>query len=154
MLDAVLSRAFNVAKRIRTETEIGEAAVSVSYAAVELAREIFGSLQRKSVLDHRRRQDVGRRGAESSASGRDRDFDYQSNSGAGSGTGRDVPRAGDSLRAVPAAAGRDGHCDCLLRRPEYVLTREMVRRTIEARKNQPMFLIDIAVPRNIEPRRE
>ena len=35
--------------------------------------------------------------------------------------------------------------------PGYVLTREMVRRAIEARRNQPMFLIDIAVPRNIEP---
>src|SRR5581483_7145388 len=44
MLDPVLTRAFNVAKRIRTETEIGQSAVSVSYAAVELAREIFGSL--------------------------------------------------------------------------------------------------------------
>ena len=49
-LDAVLTRAFTVAKRIRTETEIGRAAVSVSYAAVELAREIFGSLQKKRVL--------------------------------------------------------------------------------------------------------
>ena len=35
--------------------------------------------------------------------------------------------------------------------PDYVLTRDMVRRAIEARKNQPMFLIDIAVPRNIDP---
>ena len=35
--------------------------------------------------------------------------------------------------------------------PEYVLTRDMVRRAIDARKHQPMFLIDIAVPRNIDP---
>ena len=47
-LDAVLTRAFNVAKRIRSETEIGQNAVSVSYAAVELAREIFGSLQKNA----------------------------------------------------------------------------------------------------------
>ena len=50
VLDAVLTRAFNVAKRIRTETEIGQSAVSVSYAAVELARDIFGSLHMKRVL--------------------------------------------------------------------------------------------------------
>src|SRR3954468_2386065 len=50
LLDSVLTRAFSVAKRIRTETEIGQSAVSVSYAAVELAREIFGSLQQKRVL--------------------------------------------------------------------------------------------------------
>src|SRR5260370_31408644 len=49
-LDLVMTRAFNVAKRIRSETEIGQSAVSVSYAAVELAREIFGSLQKKRVL--------------------------------------------------------------------------------------------------------
>src|SRR5205823_11502531 len=44
ILDTVLTRAFSVAKRIRSETEIGQSAVSVGYAAVELAREIFGSL--------------------------------------------------------------------------------------------------------------
>ena len=49
-LDLVLTRAFNVAKRVRSETDIGESAVSVSYAAVELAREIFGSLDGKRVL--------------------------------------------------------------------------------------------------------
>ena len=49
-LDQVVTRAFNVAKRIRTETEIGSSAVSVSYAAVELARDIFGSLKGKRVL--------------------------------------------------------------------------------------------------------
>ena len=49
-LDLVLTRAFNVAKRVRSETDIGQSAVSVSYAAVELAREIFGSLTGKRVL--------------------------------------------------------------------------------------------------------
>ena len=49
-LDSLLARAFSVAKRVRTETEIGASAVSVSYAAVELAREIFGSLSRRKVM--------------------------------------------------------------------------------------------------------
>ena len=49
-LDNLLTRAFNVAKRVRSETEIGSSAVSVSYAAVELAREIFGSLADKKVM--------------------------------------------------------------------------------------------------------
>ena len=49
-LDSVLTRAFSVAKRVRSETGIGHSAVSVSYAAVELAREIFGSLNGKRVL--------------------------------------------------------------------------------------------------------
>ncbi len=49
-MDTLLTRAFNVAKRVRSETEIGASAVSVSFAAVELAREIFGSLKDKKVL--------------------------------------------------------------------------------------------------------
>ena len=50
LLEKVLTRAFNVAKRVRTETGIGQMAVSVSYAAVELARKIFGSLKGHSVM--------------------------------------------------------------------------------------------------------
>src|SRR6202167_5519017 len=49
-MDTLLTRAFNVAKRVRSETDIGESAVSISYAAVELAREIFGSLEGKKAL--------------------------------------------------------------------------------------------------------
>src|SRR5260370_11005845 len=50
LLETVLSRAFSVAKRVRSETGIGQMAVSISYAAVELARKIFGSLDGKTVL--------------------------------------------------------------------------------------------------------
>jgi len=49
-LEALLTRAFGVAKRVRTETGIGESAVSVSYVAVELARQIFGKLDRSRVM--------------------------------------------------------------------------------------------------------
>ena len=49
-LDGVVSRAFSVAKRVRSETGIGQMAVSVSYAAVELARKIFGSLDDRTVM--------------------------------------------------------------------------------------------------------
>ncbi len=50
LLDMVMTRAFNVAKRVRSETGIGHMAVSVSYAAVELARSIFGSLKGRTIL--------------------------------------------------------------------------------------------------------
>ena len=49
-LDKVLQRAFVVAKRVRSETQIGSASVSIASVAVELARKIFGSLQDKTVL--------------------------------------------------------------------------------------------------------
>ncbi|MFL6450593.1 MAG: glutamyl-tRNA reductase [Bryobacteraceae bacterium] len=151
VLDAILTRAFNVAKRIRTETEIGQSAVSVSYAAVELAREIFGSLSQKRVLII----------------------------GAGKmseGTARHLLRAGASEiyitnrtaeRATELAAlfagkvipydqfpQRLSEVDIVIASsgsPECVVTPQMMRRAIETRRNQPMFLIDIAVPRNVAP---
>ena len=49
-LDGLISRSFSVAKRVRSETGIGQMAVSVSYAAVELARKIFGSLNNRTVM--------------------------------------------------------------------------------------------------------
>src|SRR5262249_42870649 len=49
-LEGLLTRAFAVAKRVRSETGIGQMAVSVSYAAVELARKIFGSLNRQTIM--------------------------------------------------------------------------------------------------------
>ncbi len=151
MLDTVLTRAFHVAKRIRSETEIGQNAVSVSYAAVELARDIFGSLNRKRVLVI---------GAGKMSEGAARHL-----LGAGAAeiliTNRTPERAAALAIAfrgevVPYELfpQRLAEADIVITSsaaPDYVLTREMVRRAIEARKNQPMFLIDIAVPRNIDP---
>ncbi len=151
VLDAVLTRAFSVAKRIRSETEIGQNAVSVSYAAVELAREIFGSLQKKRVLilgagkmsegaaRHLLRAGAAEilvtnrtpeRAAELAQMFRGEIVDYET-----------FPQRLHEVDIAIASSAAPG----------YVVTREMVRRAIEARKNQPMFLIDIAVPRNIDP---
>jgi len=150
-LDLVMTRAFNVAKRVRSETDIGESAVSVSFAAVELARDIFGSLQGQRVLvvgagkmaesaaRHLRRAGVSeilvtnrtRERAESLAEivgGRVVDYDYFH----------------DSLPGVDILLASSGS-------PSYIITREEMKAAIERRRNRPMFLIDIAVPRNIEP---
>lgn len=150
-LDLVLTRAFNVAKRVRTETEIGQSAVSVSYAAVELAREIFGQLQGKRVLvvgagkmaesavRHLRRAGVSeilvtnrtRERAETMAQEcGGRAIDYES-----------FPSALPGVDIVLASSGA----------PHYILTAPQMRAVMTRRRNQPMFLIDIAVPRNIDP---
>lgn len=150
-LDLVMTRAFNVAKRVRSETDIGESAVSISYAAVELARDIFGSLEGKrvlvigagkmaeSALRHLRRAGV----SEILIANRTREraqplahefsgqvVDYH--------TLLDVLPEVDILLASSAA-------------PHYILTRDQMRSVIGRRRNRPIFLIDIAVPRNIEP---
>ena len=151
ILDTVLTRAFHVAKRIRTETEIGSNAVSVSYAAVELAREIFGTLQKKRVL-------IVGAGKMSEGAAR-----HLLRAGATEVfiTNRTPERAKELSQVFRGEvlpyenfAGRLGEMDIVITSsaaPHYVLTPEIVRRALETRKNQPMFLIDIAVPRNIDP---
>src|SRR5579871_5479028 len=150
-LDLVLTKAFNVAKRIRSETDIGENAVSVSYAAVELAREIFGSLQGKRVLvvgagkmsesaaRHLRRNGVSdilvtnrtRSRAEAMAEEiQGRVIEYE----------KFFQALGD-VDIVIASSGA----------PHYILSKEQMKGVIGKRRARPMFLIDIAVPRNIEP---
>jgi glutamyl-tRNA reductase len=151
VLDTVLTRAFSVAKRIRSETQIGQSAVSVSYAAVELAREIFGSLNKKRVL-------IIGAGKMSESAGRHL-------LGAGAAeilvANRTLERAEELARllrgeviAYNDLAHRLADVDIVVASSGaqgYVLNRDTVRRAIEARKHQPMFLIDIAVPRNIDP---
>lgn len=151
VLDTVVTRAFNVAKRIRTETEIGQSAVSVPYAAVELAKQIFGSLQRKRVL-------VVGAGKMSEATAR-----HLLRAGASrlAITNRTAARAqqvaeafGGELIPYEQFPHSLSEIDIVIASssaPGYVLDFEHVRRAIEVRRNQPMFLIDIAVPRNIDP---
>jgi glutamyl-tRNA reductase len=150
-LDAVLSRAFNVAKRIRTETEIGSSAVSVSYAAVELAREIFGSLNGKRVLIL---------GAGKMSEGTAR---HLIRAGASEIfiTNRTYERAEEMARvfqgeviAYDQFPQRLAEMDIVATSsaaPGFVLTPDMISRALNLRKRRPMFLIDIAVPRNIDP---
>ena len=151
LLDTVLTRAFNVAKRVRTETDIGQSAVSVSYAAVELAREIFGSLTHKRVL-------IVGAGKMSEAAAR-----HLLRAGATDLliTNRTPERAYDLARLFPGEVvpyesfpQRLHEVDIVITSSAaagYVLHPDAVRRAIDARRHEPMFFIDIAVPRNIQP---
>jgi glutamyl-tRNA reductase len=149
-LENVVTRAFSVAKRVRTETDIGASAVSVSYAAVELARDIFGSLAHKKVML------IGA-GKMSELAAR-----HLARSGAAIlVTNRTRSRAEQVAELVQGQVvdyaqmyGRLPEVDIVITSsgaPDYILTKDQMHRIISARKNRPMFLIDIAVPRNIEP---
>jgi glutamyl-tRNA reductase len=150
-LDGLLSRAFSVAKRVRSETGIGQMAVSVSYAAVELSRKIFGSLQNRTVM-------IVGAGKMSELAAR-----HLRRSGAShvfvtnrtheravemaklfQGTPVEYTRFVSMLPEVDIVIASSGA-------PHYILLKEDMQRVISARKNKPMFLIDIAVPRNIDP---
>jgi glutamyl-tRNA reductase len=151
-LDLVMTRAFNVAKRVRSETDIGASAVSVSYAAVELAREIFGDLQGKRALvigagkmadsaaRHLRRAGV----SEILVTNRTRSRAEALAEECG-GKVLDYERFEETVPQVDIVLASSGA-------PRYILTKEQMRGVMSRRRNRPMFLIDIAVPRNIEPK--
>ncbi len=146
-----MHRAFFVAKRVRTETGIGDRAVSISYAAVELARKIFGSLEGKRVLligagemaelavEHLIRHQVSEtrvanrtfeNGLELARRFKGQAIRFE-----------EIP---EHLRTVDIIISSTGA-------PGFVVTRDIVKPVIRARRNRPIFFIDIAVPRDIDP---
>jgi glutamyl-tRNA reductase len=151
LLENVLTRAFSAAKRVRSETGIGQMAVSVSYAAVELARRIFGSLdgQRVLIIGSGKMGELAAKHLRSS--GANKIFV----------TNRTYARAEEMARlfdgraidysAFPAMLHEIDIVIASSAAPHFILTRDEMQRVIGQRKNKPMFLIDIAVPRNIDP---
>ncbi len=119
---------------------------------MELAREIFGSLHKKRVLIV---------GAGKMSEGAARHL-MRAGAAAIFITNRTAERAQELARifngeviAYETFSQRLGEMDIVITSSAaqgFVITRDMMRRAIEARKNQPVFLIDIAVPRNVEPR--
>jgi len=150
-LDMLTTRSFQVAKRVRTETGIGENAVSISFAAVELARRIFGQLRGKRVL-------ILGAGKMSELAAR-----HLRQAGAEHifVTNRTYHRAveiasvfhGVSIR-YEEMEKRLPEMDIIITSsaaPHYVITEALMKRVMEVRRHKPTFLIDIAVPRNVEP---
>lgn len=150
-LEGLMNRAFSVAKRVRTETEIGQSAVSVSYAAVELARDIFGSLQghailligagKMSELAARHLQRAG--GSKIVVTNRTRS---RAEEMAAAFHGTVVP-----YEQFPGAMHNTDIVITSSGAPGYLLTRDSMSRVMAQRKGKPIFLIDIAVPRNVDP---
>jgi glutamyl-tRNA reductase len=151
LLNNVLPRAFKVAKRVRTETGIGKRAISVSFAAVELAKKIFGDISSKSVLvlgagemsDLVAQHLLGNGVDNVYVSNRTR---RRAEEMAGKFNGRVIPYESliEELYRIDILIASTGA-------PHFVIRREHIARAINLRKGEPMFLIDIAVPRNIEP---
>ncbi len=150
-LDQVVRQALAVGRRVRRETAIGNTAVSVSYAAVELARKIFGSLYGKSIF-------VVGAGKMSELAAK-----YLLRSGASAifVSNRTYERAVELAKAFHGTAIRfDELFDHIERAdiiissttaPHFLIRRASVEKWLAARKHRPMFFVDIAVPRNVDP---
>jgi len=152
ILNRLMHRAFHVAKRVRTETGISDAAISISYAAVELAKKIFHNLGGKRVLS------IGAgEMAELAAT-------HLMNNGVESITvaNRTFDRAvqiAESFRGNPVSFEEIGsqlfEVDIVITStasPGYVIKYDQVKGSLRKRRNRPLFFIDIAVPRDVEPR--
>ena len=150
-LTALMNRAFAVAKKIRTETGISQSAVSVSYAAVELARKIFGDLSGKTVMIIGASK-MGELAAK-----------HLRRAGASSVlvTNRTFERAVEMAKIFEGAAVPFEHfadhmagADIVITStgaPHFIIGKNLAEQVIHRRKNKPMFFIDIAVPRDVDP---
>lgn len=151
ILNRLLHKAFFVAKRIRTETGIGDHAVSISYAAIELGKKIFGSLEGKKGLligagemaelavEHLIRNRAGEifvanrtfdRGVALARRFRGQAVRFE-----------EIEDCLQSVDVIISSTGASG----------FVVRKEQVKRLLKKRKNRPLFFIDIAVPRDIDP---
>ena len=151
VLHALMSQAFSAAKRVRSETLVGRLAVSISYAAVELARRIFEGLEGKAVLlvgagemgELAARHLIDHGALPIYVANRTWSRAQELARGLGG-----VPVPFDQLEATLARV------DIVISStaaPEPVVTAAQVRAALHARRGRPLFFIDIAVPRNVEP---
>jgi glutamyl-tRNA reductase len=151
ILNKVVKKAISVAKRVRTETKIAETAVSVSYAAVELAKKIFSNLGEKTVLLVGAGE-MGKLAAKHLiANGVQRVMITTRDSHSAIDLAKrfnGVPIPFDEFRSELAAADI---VLCSTGASQYLIRTEDIQKAVRQRMNRPIFLIDISVPRNIEP---
>lgn len=151
ILNKLFHRSFFVAKRVRSETKIANQAVSVSYAAVELAKKIMGDLNDQRVLLIGAGE-MSELAAKNLLSQGVKEFLV---------TNRTYSRAVELAQSlggqpIPFAEfpARLKEVDIIISSTgstNYILGRDQVQGIIRSRKNKPMFFIDIAVPRDIDP---
>jgi glutamyl-tRNA reductase len=152
ILNRLLHRTFFVAKRIRTETGIGDRAVSISYAAVELGRKIFGELAGKSVLLVGAGE-MAELAVEHLIRNKASDI-YVANRTFKNGVELAKNFNGKAIRFEEITNFLE-FTDIIISStgsPDFVITRDQVKSVIRKRRNRPIFFIDIAVPRDIDPR--
>lgn len=151
VFNQLFKQALTLAKRAHSETEIGANAVSVSYAAVELAKKIFGSLHRKHVLilgagkmGELAIQHLHANGA-SKVTVINRTFEKaQTLANRFSGEAKSLAELQCALIEADILISSTGAKD-------FVITKEMMTDVEKLRKGRPLFMVDIAVPRDLDP---
>lgn len=150
-LDAVIQKALTVSKRVRNETAIGNSAVSIPYAAVELTRQIFGSLENRKVL--------------LLGAGKMSELSARSMTNHGSSPVRVINRTFEHAQALAEQLGGQAfpfedrwqhmiEADIVISStscPHTILSRDEAEAIARQRNGKPLVLVDIALPRDIDP---
>lgn len=151
LLNKLMKKAISVAKRVRTETRIAENAVSISFAAVELAKKIFTDLSKRvfmllgagEMAELAARHLIGSGVKEVLVSNRTYERACEL---ASEFNGRPV-KFDDFIQEMV-------HTDiiiCSTGAPHYIITKSQMQKVMKERKQRQVFIIDISVPRNIDP---
>jgi glutamyl-tRNA reductase len=150
-LNRAFERAFRVAKRVRTETSLGTGQVSVPTVAVELARDIFGELAGHTVVLLGTGEMativaglLGRAGARLLVVGRNQDRVRELT--------HELGASGRSWEDLPGLLVEADVLISSTSAPGYVLTFEQLGRARRSRHGRNLFLVDLAVPRDVDPR--
>jgi len=151
LFNRLFKQAVTLAKRAHSSTSIGENAVSVSYAAVELGKRIFGRFDDKKVMivgagkmSELTAQHLHANGAKEVYVVNRTVEKARELAGKFQGTAMELERAIERLADMDIVISSTGA-------DQFVLTRKHVEAAMASRKKRPLFLIDIAVPRDIEP---
>ena len=151
VLNQLFEKAFSIAKKVREETGIAERSVSISSAAVELAQKIFDDLENHTVML------VGTGEMAELAAKHLISYGVKTIYV----TSRTYERAANLARALNGSAldfeafkNELHRADIVIAStsaPNFIIKKEIVEKAIHERRNKPIFFIDIAVPRDIEP---
>jgi glutamyl-tRNA reductase len=151
ILNRLLHKTFFVAKRVRHETGIGDHAVSISYAAIELAKKIFGSLEGKEILliGAGEMAELAVENLIRNRSGNifvaNRTFEnalkLADNFKGKAIRFEEISRSLEQVDIIISSTGA----------PDIIIHQDQVKKVMRKRKNRPLFFIDIAVPRDIDP---
>ena len=150
MLHSLFQQAFSVAKLVRTDTEIGASAVSVAYAAVNLGRQIFSDFSKQTALlvgagetielvaQHLAGRSIGRIVIANRSIERARRL------------AQEYKGFAIELGEIPNHLAKADMLICSTAAPDALITRPMVEAALKARRRKPIFIVDLAVPRDVE----
>jgi glutamyl-tRNA reductase len=150
-LTRVCAAAFAAAKRIRTETDVGRAATSMAAVAVQLASKIFGGLGGKTVLLVGAGEMSELAGKHLASAGAERLLVTNRTLERAEALARTLEGEALPFESLEQALLRADVVVCTTASPTPVITRALVAGTLRARRHRPLFLVDLAVPRDVEP---